>query len=42
MGRNNDCPILETNRRVGGDSCDFMKPAPIKDESIIRKQIEKF
>ncbi|PNT92452.1 hypothetical protein [Clostridium thermosuccinogenes] len=23
-----------------GDSCDFMRPAPIKDESIIVKQIE--
>jgi len=25
-----------------GDSCDFMKPAPIKNDSIIRKQIAKF
>ncbi len=25
-----------------GDSCDFMKPAQIKDDSIIKKQIEKF
>ena len=30
MGRNNDCPILKQIAEWAGDSCDFMKPAPIK------------
>ena len=40
MGRNNDCPILEANRRMGRRSCDFMKPAQIKDDSIIKNKLK--